>query len=167
MKLIWIGGLAATFALAFEAGYKVGEPSLNRPSVEVIKKAQANSFFGATPEWLGLTDNPAVFKGLRDRGYAFCFSEGKISESCARAQDDAVQSSILALYVAYDQQKMKDKSVLGQKERHVAENPEIIPRVLNECWQLYKAHGGQDVRILAVCLGNLTDFSPLISLPVT
>ncbi|HEY0164541.1 MAG TPA: hypothetical protein VGB39_04115, partial [Sphingomicrobium sp.] len=79
---------------------------------------------------------------------------------------DAVEGAVMAVHVAAAQAQMKDKDSLGNKENYVATNPAIAPRVENICWALYKEHGAADARILSVCLGNLTDFSPLIPLPV-
>ncbi len=85
---------------------------------------------------------------------------------CASKQDEAVEASVIAIHVASAQAEMTNKDALGAKERWVAMNPDIAPRVEKECWSLYEEHGAADARILAVCLGNLTDYSPLIQLPV-
>lgn len=112
------------------------------------------------------TNRDAVFEGVRDRGYAYCFSGGKIDHKCALEQDEAVRFAVSALVIARDQQRMPNKDSLGLKEHWVATNPEIVPRVLNECWALYREHGAEDARLLSICLGNLTDASPLVPLPV-
>ncbi len=85
---------------------------------------------------------------------------------CALQQDEAVAFAVGAIVLAKAQRGMADKSTLGTKEYWVATNPNIAPRVANTCWALYKEHGASDARLLSVCLGNLTDYSPLISLPV-
>ena len=131
-----------------------------------IAEAQAKSAKGANPAWLQVTDKPELFKRVRDRAYHYCLSGEGLNARCASEQDIAVEGSIMALNVVAAQSQMKDKDRLGLKERHVASDPMIAPRVENTCWALYKEHGAADARILSVCLGNLTDFSPLIPLPV-
>jgi len=116
--------------------------------------------------WLRLTDKRDIFKRVRDRAYGYCLSGASIDEKCASEQDDAVEAAVMALHIAAAQAAMKDKDKLGLKEHYVATNPAIAPRVQNACWALYKEHGATDARILSVCLGNLTDYSPLIPLPV-
>lgn len=131
-----------------------------------IRQAEAKSHRGANPNWLQLTHKGDLFKRVRDRAYGYCLSGANIDEKCASEQDDAVEAAVLAIYLAAAQAEMKDKDKLGLKERYVATNPDVAPRVENACWALYKEHGAADARILSVCLGNLTDFSPLIPLPV-
>lgn len=132
----------------------------------MIADAQAKSTYGTQPKWLRLTNNRDLFQRVRDRAYGYCLKSANIDRECASEQDDAVQASVLALQVATDQAEMKDKDGLGKKEQYVATNPEIVPRVQAACWALYREHGAADARILSVCLGNLTDYSPLIPLPV-
>ena len=61
---------------------------------------------------------------------------------------------------------MTDQSSLSLREREVANNPQLRVDVLTYCSNLYADHGNQDARVLAVCLGNLSEFSPLIAIPV-
>ena len=164
-SLAVVGAVLVALALAF--GFALGAVEDSPISPVVIEHAQQTSPYGAKPNWLGLTDGDALFDAVRDRAYAFCFSNGKIDPRCALEQDEAVQFSVVALVIAHDQQRMPNKETLGRKEKWVATNPEIVPRVLNECWSLYKLHGAKDARILSVCLSNLTDASPLVPLPVT
>jgi hypothetical protein len=107
-----------------------------------------------------------LFEGVRDRGYAYCIANGHIDPRCASEQDEAVRFAVVALVIARDQQRMPNKEGLGLKEQWVATNPEIVADVLNQCWALYKQHGAKDARLLSVCLGNLTDASPLVQLPI-
>src|SRR4051794_16056371 len=132
----------------------------------MIAEAEAKSARGAIPNWLQFTDKRDLFERMRDRAYGYCQSGATIDLKCASEQDDAVEASVIAMQIAADQAKMKGKDKLGIKENYVATNPEIPPRVENACWALYKEHGAADARILSVCLGNLTDYSPLIPLPV-
>jgi len=142
-----------------------GKPDWTKPQA-IIAAAQAKSLYGATPNWLTLTDKPDLFKGVRDRAYGYCLSDMQIDMECASKQDEAVEASVMALHLASVQAKMTNMETLGLKERWVAENPEIAQRVTTECWAFYKEHGAADARLLAICLGNLTDYSPLIPLPV-
>ena len=77
-----------------------------------------------------------------------------------------MRDAVSALNVAAAQHQMADKDRLGLKEHWVAENPEIVSHVRSYCWNLYKVHGNADARLLAICFGNLTDYSPLVPLPV-
>ena len=131
-----------------------------------IKRAQARSLYGANPKWLEFSNQRDLFRRVRDRAYGYCLSGTAIDMRCAAEQDKAVSSSIGAIEVADAQRGMANKGRLGRKEYYVATNPEIVPRILNKCWALYKEHGAADARILSVCLGNLTDYSPLVPLPV-
>jgi hypothetical protein len=115
---------------------------------------------------MNLTGKGDLFKRVRERAYGYCLSGANIDQKCASEQDDAVEGAVWALNIAASQAEMKDKHGLGLKEHYVATNPEITPRVVSTCWALYEEHGAADARILSVCLGNLTDFSPLIPLPV-
>ena len=132
----------------------------------MVAETQARSSDGAKPVWLKWTDKPELFIRARDRGYVYCLANGRIDEICAAKQDEAISSSVLAIHLSSGQAKMQDMGTLSVKERWVALNPEIAPRVTRECWELYNEHGGEDARILSVCLGNLTDYSPLIPVPV-
>ena len=144
----------------------LGSRDAGSPTQTMIAEAQARSTQGARPKWLQFTAKRDLFQRVRDRAYGYCFRGAIVDVSYASEQDDAVQASIMALELAAAQAEMKDKDRLGLKEKYVATNPEIVPRVQNACWALYKEHGAADVRILSVCLGNLTDYSPLIPLPV-
>jgi hypothetical protein len=73
----------------------------------------------------------------------------------------------MALNIAAAQAAMKNKDTLGRKERYVATNPNVARAVVSSCWALYTEHGAADARVLSVCLGNLTDYSPLARLPVS
>lgn len=157
--------LALVGALILVGGYYLSERT-REPSKQMIQAAQARSFWGARPKWLEFTDKSELFKRVRDRAYAYCFSSGEIETACAQQQDDAVQDAVLTLLIVGDQQRMRDKEKLGTKEYWVATHPEIAARVAKSCWALYIEHGASDARILSVCLGNLTDYSPLVDLPV-
>jgi hypothetical protein len=131
-----------------------------------IQEAQAKSFAGANPIWLSLTSQKDLFRRVRDRAYGYCLRAGVVDKKCASEQDEAVQSSVGAIDVAAAQAAMKNKDSLGRKERYVATNPDVARSVVSSCWALYKEHGAADARVLSVCLGNLTDYSPLAPLPV-
>lgn len=150
-------------ALGLSACHEAGRTALTQA---VILDAEARSEAGANPAWLKLTNQPALFKGVRERAYRYCLAGKSVDPRCASEQDRAVDGSIAALSVVTEQAQMRDKDRLGLKEKYVAENPEIAPQVEKACWALYKEHGAADARILSVCLGNLTDYSPLIPLPV-
>jgi len=141
---------------------KADEAAIKR----MVEEAQLRSSDGAKPVWLKWTAKPELFSQARDRGYVYCLANGRIDEACAAKQDEAISSSVLAIHLSSGQARMQDVGTLSLKERWVAMNPEIAPRVTNECWKLYNEHGGADARILSVCLGNLTDYSPLIPVPV-
>lgn len=132
-----------------------------------IEKAEANSFWGAKPTWLALTSQSDLFRRARDRAYSYCLRGGVVEKKCASEQDEAVRASVMALNIAAAQAGMKDKESLGRKERYVANNPDVARAVVDTCWALYKEHGASDARLLSVCLGNLTDYSPLATLPVS
>lgn len=131
-----------------------------------IAEAQAKSTAGPNPVWLVSRDKDGFFKKVRDRGYEYCLSERNSGPKCTSEQDDAVLSSLMALETAAAQSGIVDKSELGRKERYVAENPVILAQVEAAFRSLYKEHGSRDARILSICFGNLTDYSPLITLPV-
>ena len=132
----------------------------------MIAEAEAKSTRGANPIWLQLTDKDDLFKRVRDRAYGYCLSGPTLDQKCTIKQDDSVEASVFAMNVAAAQAEMKNKDFLGRKENYVATNPAIASGVENACWSLYKEHGAADARILSVCLGNLTDYSPLIPLPI-
>lgn len=141
-----------------------GDGSSNRSA---IQEAEAKSFPGANPVWLTLTNQTDLFRRVRDRAYGYCLRDRVVDKKCAFEQDEAVESAIAALYLAAEQAAMKNKDSLGRKERYVATNPDIAQGVVSSCWALYKEHGAADARVLSVCLGNLTDYSPLATLPVS
>ena len=147
---------------ACDALHKTSAPS---PQA-IIKGAEAKSFYGANPSWMEDTRQKDLISRVRDRAYAYCLKGNAVEVRCASEQDEAVLSSVTALMVAGDEAAMKNKDTLGIKEHYVATNSDIAPRVVSSCWALYKEHGASDARILSVCLGNLTDFSPLVPLPV-
>jgi hypothetical protein len=134
--------------------------------LSLIREAQAKSVDGASPKWLDLSSQRDLFRRVRDRGYAYCLRGKTIEKNCASEQDAAVGAAIGAIFLAESQRDMRDKSGLTPKERALAFDPALLSRVLNTCWSLYKEHGAADARILSVCLGNLTDFSPLVPVPV-
>lgn len=162
MKRIHAGIFVLIYGLL---GCQSDEPD-EATTQRVIKGSQSKSLYGAKPNWLKVTDQPEIYSRVRDRGYVYCLSGGRIDVECASKQDEAVAASVWAIHIASAQARMPNKESLGQKERWVALNPDIAARVTEECWALYEDHGAADARILAVCLGNLTDFSPLIELPV-
>ena len=140
-----------------------GDDSSDRSA---IQEAEAKSFAGANPVWLSHTSQNDLFRRVRDRAYGYCLRGGVLDKKCASEQDEAVQSSVAALDVAAAQAAMKNKDSLGIKERYVATNPDVAQSIVSSCWALYKEHGAADARVLSVCLGNLTDYSPLAPLPV-
>lgn len=141
-------------------------PERTEQRLAIIKEAEAKSPEGASPKWLQLTSQQDLFRRVRDRGYAYCLRGMTVEKKCAFEQDEAVAGAVGAVFIAESQRDMRDKSDLTPKERALAFDPAILPRVLNACWALYKEHGAADARILSVCLGNLTDFSPLVPVPV-
>ena len=159
-----IGIASATILVASVASCTDQTRASSQP--DGIKQAQGRSIYGANPKWLQLSGQPDLFRRVRDRAYAYCLSGTAINMKCATEQDEAVSSSIGAIEIARAQRAMASKERLGRKEYYVATNPEIVQGVLNTCWALYKEHGAADARILSVCLGNLTDYSPLVPLPV-
>jgi hypothetical protein len=139
----------------------------DRSRASIVHDAEAKSFWGANPAWMIQTDQKELFRQVRDRAYAYCLRGSKVDTKCAAEQDDAVESAVAALFIAAGQAAMKDKSTLGRKEYYVATNPRVAYKVRSACWALYDEHGASDARILSVCLGNLTDYSPLATLPVS
>lgn len=105
---------------------------------------------------------------MRARGYQYCQKNGSIDKDCAYLQDQAIIKSEFAIMISIGQQKMTEaqKNGLSDRERWVSFNPHIRNEVIDYCTRLYEDHGGRDARIFSVCLGNLTDFSPLVALPV-
>lgn len=131
-----------------------------------IHGAEAKSFASANPVWLSLTSQKDLFRRVRDRASGYCLRGRTVEKTCASEQDEAVQSAVVALDLAAAQAAMKNKDSLGIKERYVATHPNVAQNVVSSCWALYKEHGAEDARLLSVCLGNLTDYSPLAPLPV-
>ena len=158
--------LLSVAALAFGMGFRLSSPITQRATAELIAAAQESSFYGPKPNWLGMTDSDELFEGIRRRGFAFCFDGREISRECALEQDIAVHDSVLVFVLADAQRKMEDKAKLSRHEAHIAENPQIAADVARFCWNLYRRHGSQDARILAVCLSNLNASSLLVQLPV-
>jgi hypothetical protein len=173
MRSLWaLGACLGLAAAGFVAG-RMWPASLATPvaapgaSAEIVAAAQRSSYWGLNPVWINFIGDEALFRRVRARAFAFCFRGQAIDPGCANDQDEAVHAVVLALLVADAQQHMTNKDRLGRKERWVANHPEIVSHTRSYCWRLYAAHGGMDARLLAVCLGNLTDFSPLESLPVS
>jgi hypothetical protein len=165
---VWsVVACVAFTALGFAAGLIVALPHpAAAPNSALIAEAQKASIYGLEPNWIDIAGNGSVFRAVRKRAYSFCFHDGVINRACAAEQDEAVLNTVSALNIASAQHQMTNKEVLGLKERWVADNPEIVLHVRSYCWNLYKVHGKSDARLLATCFGNLTDFSPLVPLPV-
>jgi hypothetical protein len=142
-------------AAASVAAYMFVHQSEPSSQLSIIRGAQTNSYWRAEPKWLEFTDPPALFAGVRDRGYAYCLSNGQIDPGCAQDQDDAVHSAVLAILTVHLQRAMPDKSTLERSEYWVATNPDVAAGVVRDCWALYREHSASDARILSVCLGNL------------
>lgn len=168
VKTIWCALVCLTAAgLGFAVGRTTNSPHQGGTATPaLLASAQEASTYGARPNWINSSGEGQVFTGVRDRAYAFCFRGDLIDRACANEQDEAVRAAVTALVVAADQHNMPNKESLGLKERWVAEHPAIVSQLRSYCWALYRAHGAGDARLLAVCLGNLTDYSPLIALPV-
>lgn len=134
---------------------------------DFIRNAQQESFWGEDPKWISWSGDEAYFRQVRDAGYRFCLNkvDGDVS-TCFAEQDEAVHGSILTLLADMQQREMPDRSGLSREQRWVASHPEIATEIKNYCTEIYRDHGSEDARILAVCLGNLPAFSPYIGLPV-
>jgi hypothetical protein len=156
--------IIVTIAALMTGCHSIRRDRSSEPSA--IEEAEAKSFWGANPGWLSLTSQSDLFRRVRYRAYGYCLRGSEVEKKCASEQDEAVQSSVMALNIAAAQAAMKNKETLGRKERYVATNPDIARAAVSSCWALYKEHGAADARVLSVCLGNLTDYSPLATLPV-
>jgi hypothetical protein len=167
MQTIQAIAVTVGMAAAFVVGLVIGRPrSVPTPSPREILQAQETANKYLPPFWRDkLRDDPKL-KQLRDQGFAYCFRGGSIVLTCARKQDEAIQAVFFAIDISERQQKMTDQSSLSLREREVANNPQLRVDVLAYCSNLYADHGNQDARVLAVCLGNLSEFSPLIAIPV-
>lgn len=156
-------GILVGFALGVLIARPHPAPS---PSAEEIFQAQQIGNRLLPPIWPGMFRDQAWLNALRRRGYIYCYRYRTIDRDCAREQDEAVQNVFFALTVSKAQQKMVDQSRLSPRELEVARNPELRSKVIRYCSRLYANHGNQDARILAACLGNLSEFSPLVPVPV-
>jgi hypothetical protein len=121
----------------------VGCHSVHRstPEQSAIQKAKANSFWGANPGWLTLTSQSDLFRRVRDRAYGYCLRGTVVEKKCALQQDEAVRSSVMALYIAAAQAGLKNKDSLGRKERHVATNPHVALVVVNTAGRSTRSTG--------------------------
>lgn len=166
MRLALIGLFIFAVMTAFVAGFFLGQPRSGvRPSAAQVQQAEKASNALLPPVWARAFIENSKFKGLRERGYFYCYKAGLIDAACAQKQDEAIQSVFFALTVAEAQRQTKDRTGLSSREQEVASNPQVASAIRRYCWNLYVEHGRQDVRVLAVCLGNLTEFSPLVSIP--
>jgi hypothetical protein len=167
MKVGHLAVLVLALALAFAAGFLIARPHLKPgASIQEIALAQQAGDKILPPGWFRMFPDGTVLRNLRDRGYAYCDKSGSIDMECARKQDEAVQSVFFAITISDAQRKMVDQRRLSLREREVARDPELRSKVIRYCERLYVDHGGQDARLLAVCLGNLSEFSPLVPIPV-
>jgi hypothetical protein len=165
--LVLGGSLLAAVASGLAAGFLLFSPQ-PKPVAgpELIASAQRSSYWGGSPAWIDYTGDERLFRQVRDRAFAYCHRDGAIPRSCADAQDGAVQAIVLTLVTVEAQRRMPDKSRLSERERWIADHPEVVARARNYCWALYDAHGGMDARLLSACLGNLVGVSEVVSLPV-
>jgi hypothetical protein len=157
-------GLLAFYAAGYATGTSFDAPS---PSVADLARAQVVNNKYLPPIWADQFRETPHLKRLRDQGYLSCYDADQFDLDCGREQDEAVQNVSLALMVAKAQSEMQDQRRLTPKEREVAGDPILRSKVVRYCWKLYQSHGGRDARVLAVCLGNLTEFSPLVPIPVS
>lgn len=166
MKAVHFAALAFGVAVAFLTGFLIGRPPLvPSPSAQEISEAQQAADRLLPPIWVSMFQNQAWLKTLRRRGYIYCYRDSSIDADCARKQDEAVQSVFFALDISKPQQKMADQSDLSLRERVVARDPQLRSDIIRNCSRLYREHGKQDVRVLAICLGNLSEYSPLVAIP--
>jgi hypothetical protein len=167
MKLVHIAVVALGMMIAFAAGYLVAKPrSAPDPSAQEIAQAQEAANRLLPPAWMRMFREKPWLQTLRQRGYQYCYRNGSINEDCARKQDEAVQAVFFAIDISNAQQGMTDQSRLSLREREVASHPQLRHDIIQHCFRLYSEHGMNDARLLAACLGNLSDFSPLVSIPV-
>jgi hypothetical protein len=167
MKAVHFATLAFGMAVAFVIGFLIGRPRpVPRPSAREIVQAQQFANKLLPPIWVRMFQEERWLKDLRQRGYEYCYRSGSIDAACASKQDEAVQSVFFALNISKAQQKMADQSRLSLREHEAARNPQLRTDIIRHCTGLYADHGKQDARLLAVCLGNLSEFSPLVPIPV-
>lgn len=167
MRVVHFLMLILGMAVALGFGVLIGRPHpAPIPSEQEIVRAQQvdNRLLG--PGWVGMFRDQGQLNALRRRGYIYCYRNRTIDADCASAQDEAVLNVFFALRVSKAQQEMVDRSRLSPREFEVAQNPELRSKVIRYCSRLYADHGNQDARILAVCLGNLSEFSPLVAIQV-
>lgn len=166
MKAVRIATIALGMVIAFAAGYLTARPRpLPQPSPEEISRAQEAANKLLPPLWADMFEDQPWFKSVRRNGYRYCYRNGSIDAACARNQDAAIQSAFFAIEISKEQQKMADHSRLSLREQEVARNPKLRESIVRHCFGLYAEHGRKDARLLAVCLGNLSEFSPLVSIP--
>jgi hypothetical protein len=167
MKLVHIAVLASGMAFAFAAGYLVTKPrSAPDPSAQEISQAQETANRLLPPVWIRMFRDKPWLTTLRQRGYQYCYRNGSIDGGCAHEQDEALQAVFFAIDISNAQQGMTDRSRLSLREREVASHPQLRHHIVQHCFRLYSEHGMNDARLLAACLGNLSDFSPLVPIPV-
>jgi hypothetical protein len=167
MKAVHILTVTLTAAIGFVAGYLIAKPRpASNPSTLEISRAQKAEDKILPPIWARMFRDDPWLNGLRERGYRYCYRSGSVDPACARKQDEAVQAAFFAIDISKAQQKMTDQSRLSLREREVARDPQLRANVIRYCSSLYAAHGNKDARILATCLGNLSEFSPLVPIPV-
>lgn len=168
MKAVHILTLALAAAIGFVTGYLIAKPRpASNPSTLEISRAQKAEDKLLPPMWVRLFRDDPWLKGLRERGYRHCYRNGSVDPACARKQDEAVQAVFFAIDISKAQQKMANQSRLSLREREVASDPQLRTHVIRYCANLYAEHGNEDARILATCLGNLSEFSPLVPIPVS
>jgi hypothetical protein len=166
MQAVQAIAVTVGIAAAFAVGLVIGRPrSVPIPSPREILQAQEATNKYLPPIWREKFRDDPKLKQLRDQGYAYCLSGNSIVLTCARKQDEAIQNVFFAISISEAQQKMTDQSSLSLREREVARNPQLKAEVLAYCSNLYSDHGNQDARLLAACLGNLSEYSPLIGIP--
>lgn len=167
MRAVHFVLLTSGIVVGFVLGVLIARPHpAPSPSVQEISQAQEIGNRLLPSMWPGMFRDQAWLNALRRRGYIYCYRDRTINPDCARAQDEAVQNVLFALTVSKAQQKMVDQSRLSPREAEVVRNPELRSTVIRYCSRLYADHGNQDARVLATCLGNLSEFSPLVAIPV-
>lgn len=155
----------ALVALAL-SGCREAQLEHSVPKRSIVADAQAQSEYGKNPAWLDFSGERDKIQKVRNRAYEYCLREKRIDKRCAAEQDSALHASVVTLYFARDLKTVSEMDELDNKARWLAHNPDIVEQAIKECWALYGDHGSNDTRILAVCLGNLSDSSWLIELPV-
>lgn len=167
MRAIYSLVLSLGLLLGFFLGIMVARPaSPPSPSNDELTRIQKRGDMLFPPIWRSMFRDKSWLREMRRRGHVYCYRNGAIDPACAGAQDEAVQQVVLALMASKAQQDMVDQTALSRRESEVARNPALRSRIIRYCAHLYDDHGGRDARILAVCLGNLSDFSPLVPIPV-